>query len=132
MIEADPGAMFPPVLARFRAGRDHLAHDFVAAWQRLDDLRVDYARASAGYDAVLLPTTANLPPKIDAVTEDHAFFASENLKTLRNTRISNLMGGCALTLPTGAPGCGLTLMAPPMDEARLLRLGAAAEPVLAG
>ena len=132
MIEADPGAMFPPVLARFRAGRDHLAHDFVAAWQRLEDLRVDYARASAGYDAVLLPTTANMPPKIDAVTEDHAYFASENLKTLRNTRISNLMGGCALTLPTGAPGCGLTLMAPPMDEARLLRLGAAAEPVLAG
>ncbi len=131
-IEADPGAMFPPVLARFRAGRDHRADDYLAARLRLDALRADFARATAGVDAVLLPTTANLPPRIDAVTGDHAFFTSENLRTLRNTRIGNLMGGCALTLPTGAPGCGLSLMAPPMDEARLLRLGAAAEPVLAG
>jgi aspartyl-tRNA(Asn)/glutamyl-tRNA(Gln) amidotransferase subunit A len=43
-----------------------------------------------------------------------------------------MMGGCALTLPTGAPGCGMSLMAPPRDEARLLRLGAAAERALAG
>jgi aspartyl-tRNA(Asn)/glutamyl-tRNA(Gln) amidotransferase subunit A len=131
-IEADPGKMFPPVLARFRAGAEPKADDYQWARDRMLALRADYARATAGFDAVLLPTTANLPPRIDAVTEDHAHFAAENLRTLRNTRIGNMMGGCALTLPSGAPGCGLSLMAPPMDEARLLRVGAAAEPVLAG
>jgi aspartyl-tRNA(Asn)/glutamyl-tRNA(Gln) amidotransferase subunit A len=131
-IEADPGAMFPPVLARFRAGADVLASDFIAARTRLQALRAQYARASAGFDAVLLPTTANLPPRIDAVLNDHELFTSENLRTLRNTRVGNMMGVCALTLPTGAPGCGLSLMAPPMNEARLLRLGAAAEAALAG
>ncbi len=131
-IEADPDAMFPPVLARFRAGAAHSADDYIAALFRMNALRAAYARATAGFDVVLLPTNANLPPRIDAVTNDHAFFASENLRTLRNTRIGNLMGLCALTVPTGAPGCGLSLMAPPMQEARLLRLGAGAEVALAG
>jgi aspartyl-tRNA(Asn)/glutamyl-tRNA(Gln) amidotransferase subunit A len=131
-IDADPDAMFPPVRDRFRAGATHRADDYLAARLRLDALRADYARATAGFDAVLVPTNANMPPRIDALLADHAFFTSENLRTLRNTRIGNLMGGCALTLPAGSPGCGLSLMAPPMEEARLLRLGAAAEAALAG
>ena len=131
-IDANPDVMFPPVRDRFRAGATHRADDYLSARARLVALRTAFARATAGHDAVLMPTTANLPPLIDAVTNDHAYFASENLRTLRNTRICNLMGGCALTLPTDAPGCGLSLLAPPMDEARLLRLGAAVEPVLVG
>ncbi len=41
------------------------------------------------------------------------------------------MGLSALTLPTGTPACGLCLMGAPMGEEALLRLGAAAERVLA-
>ncbi|MCY4349660.1 MAG: hypothetical protein OXC25_07425, partial [Thiotrichales bacterium] len=59
-----------------------------------------------------------------------AYFATENLLALRNTRIGNLMGVPALTLPTGVPSTGLTLMVPPMREERLLRIGAAAEAAL--
>jgi aspartyl-tRNA(Asn)/glutamyl-tRNA(Gln) amidotransferase subunit A len=51
--------------------------------------------------------------------------------TLRNTRVGNLMGECSLTLPTGVPSCGIMLNAAPMSEARLLRIGAAAERALA-
>jgi aspartyl-tRNA(Asn)/glutamyl-tRNA(Gln) amidotransferase subunit A len=40
------------------------------------------------------------------------------------------MGGCALTLPTSQPSCGISLMCGPGQEARLLRLGAAAERAL--
>jgi aspartyl-tRNA(Asn)/glutamyl-tRNA(Gln) amidotransferase subunit A len=40
------------------------------------------------------------------------------------------MGLCALTLPTGEPSCGISLMAPAGQEERLLRLGAAAERAL--
>lgn len=130
LIEAYPDRMFPPVLERFRAGRDHEAHAYVAAWQQLDTLRADYARATAGVDAVLLPTTAHLPPKTAALLADQDYFTSENLLTLRNTRIGNLMGLCALTLPTGTPTVGISLMTGPGQERRLLRLGAAAEAAL--
>ncbi|TVQ03346.1 MAG: amidase, partial [Roseinatronobacter sp.] len=52
--------------------------------------------------------------------------------TLRNTRIGNMLGLCVLTLPTAIPSVGISLMAPPMAEDRLLRLGAAAETVVRG
>jgi len=127
LIEADPGVMFSPVLERFRSGRDHLATDYLDAWAALDRHRAAYLAAVAGYDAVLLPTTPNLPPNAARLMQDHAYFTTENLLTLRNTRIGNLLGLCALTLPTGAPSVGISLMCAPMAEDRLLRLGAAAE-----
>ncbi|KPQ05520.1 MAG: aspartyl-tRNA(Asn)/glutamyl-tRNA(Gln) amidotransferase subunit A [Rhodobacteraceae bacterium HLUCCA12] len=130
LIDAYPERMFPPVLERFRAGRDHAAHDYVAAWQRLESVRADYARATAGFDAVLVPSTANLPPVTADLLADHAYFTSENLRTLRNARIGNLMGLCGITLPTGSPAAGISLMAGPMQEHRLLRLAAAAEAAL--
>lgn len=130
LIEAYGDRMFAPVRERFRAGRNHEAHAYVAAWQLLDTLRDGYARATAGFDAVLVPTTPNLPPQTEALLADHDYFTSENLRTLRNTRIGNMMGLCALTLPTGAPAVGISLMSGPLQEKRLLRLGAAAEAAL--
>ena len=130
LIETDPDAMFPPVRERFRAGKAHGAADYVAAWHKLDRLRAAYHAATAGYDAVVVPTVALLPPKQADVAGDHALFTSENLLTLRNTRIGNLMGLAVLTLPTGHPSCGLSLMGPPRSEERLLRLGAALAPLL--
>ncbi len=131
LIEAVPDAMHPPVRERFRAGKAHAAADYVAAWQRLDRLRAAYSAATAGYDAVLVPTVALMPPKQADVAGDHALFTSENLLTLRNTRIGNLMDLAVLTLPTGHPSCGLSLMGPPGSEERLLRLGAGLSPLLA-
>lgn len=129
-IEASPDVVFPPVRDRFRAGAAHRAHDYVAAWRRLETLRRDWAAAVAGYDAVLIPSVPNMPQRIDDLLADPVYFAAENLMTLRNTRIGNLMGLCALTLPTGVPSTGIMLMAAPGHEARLLRLGAAAEAAL--
>jgi len=56
---------------------------------------------------------------------------AENLLALRNTRIGNVMGSAALTLPTGVPSVGLQLIAPPGSDSALLRLGAAVEAALA-
>jgi aspartyl-tRNA(Asn)/glutamyl-tRNA(Gln) amidotransferase subunit A len=129
-IAATPERMYDRVRERFEGGRGVTGPDFVAAWRRLDELRVGWAAAVAGHDAVILPTTANLPPETAHIAADADAYVAQNLLALRNTRIGNLMGGCALTLPTGAPCCGLMLMAPPLAEARLLRLGAAAEAAL--
>ena len=58
---------------------------------------------------------------------DHAYYVSENLLALRNTRIGNLFGLPGLTLPTGVASCGVSLLTLPNTEEKLLRLGAAAE-----
>ena len=130
VIEAAPEKMFPRILERFRSGAQFSAAEYVAAWRRLHHLRAAWAAAVAGYDAVLVPTAPILPPHAARLMTDDAYYVSENLLALRNTRIGNLMGGCALTLPTSQPSCGISLMAGPMQEERLLRLGAAAERAL--
>lgn len=128
LIEADPEAMFAPIRERFRSGAMTSGPDYVAAWQMLDRYRAEYAEATAGFDAVILPTCPILPPKIDAVTKDHGYFAAENLLALQNTRIGNLMGMAGLTLPTGVPSCGILFQGP--SEERLLSIGKAAEEAL--
>ena len=125
-IEAAPEKMFPPVLARFRSGAKVLAADWIRAWTGLERVRRQWAERVAGFDAVLVPTSPILPPDRERLLTDPDFFTAENLLALRNTRIGNLMGGCVLTLPTGQPSCGRSLMAGPGQEERLLRLGAGA------
>ncbi|WP_417246476.1 amidase [Celeribacter sp.] len=130
-IEANPDVMYPRILERFRAGGSFNGADFVAGWKKLACLRDDYLKATAGYDAVILPTAPILPPDAERLMTDAEYYVTENLLALRNTRVGNLMGLAALTLPTGIPSCGILFQTPPMSEARLLRLGAAAEKALA-
>ena len=130
VIEAAPAKMYPLILERFRTGAAALAADYIAAWEALDTYRAAYLAETAEYDAVLVPTAPILPPDAKRLLTDPAYFAAENLLALRNTRIGNIFGLCALTLPTGEPMCGISLMAAPMAEERLLRLGAAAEAAL--
>ncbi|MEE9453587.1 MAG: amidase family protein [Paracoccaceae bacterium] len=129
-IEANPDAMFPPVRERFRAGGVFSAVEYIENWQELRALRDIYHTKTAAFDAVLVPTAPILPPNIDRLLSDHAYFISENLLALRNTRIGNLMGTCALTLPTTTPSCGITAMGAPFAEAKILRIGAAMEVAL--
>ncbi|WP_044025755.1 amidase [Roseobacter litoralis] len=131
VIEANPDAMYQEILKRFRLGQNHSGPDYVAAWAALEAARVSYHQATAGFDAVILPTAPILPPNLNRLNTDHDYYVTENLMSLRNTRIGNLMGLCALSLPTDTPSCGLMLMAPPHREESLLRLGTAAERALA-
>lgn len=130
-IEAAPDKMFSEILGRFRAGADYSGVEFVQAWQRLRQLRQDWNRAVASYDAVIMPTSPVLPPNQERLATDHDYYVTENLLALRNTRIGNLLGLASLTLPTGLPSTGIMFSGPPNCEAHLLRLGAAAEAALA-
>lgn len=131
VIEANPDLMFDQILERFRIGKTVSGPDYVAAWSKLDAVRRIWARATAGFDAVLAPTAPILPPNVARLDSDHDYYVTENLMALRNTRVANLMGLSALTLPTGVPSCGIMLMGAPYGEEKLLRLGAAAEKALA-
>jgi len=130
-IEASPELMFPEILERFRAGAAFSGVEYEQAWQKLLRLRAAYLEKTAGFDAVILPSSPILPPDAERMLSDHEYYVVENLLSLRNTRIGNLMGLCGLTLPTGVPATGLLMQAAPGNEERLLRLGAAAEAALA-
>jgi aspartyl-tRNA(Asn)/glutamyl-tRNA(Gln) amidotransferase subunit A len=130
VIEQAPEKMFPRILERFRSGASFLAADYVAAWHRLEELRLIWANKTAGYDAVLLPTSPILPPETQRLLDDQDYFVKENILALRNTRIGNMFGLCGMSLPTGQPSCGISLMTGPGQEARILRLCSAAERAL--
>ncbi|MGC8203402.1 amidase [Aliiroseovarius sp. PTFE2010] len=129
-IEGAPDKMFPEILARFRAGADFGAVELSQAWHKLTDLRRAYHGATAGFDAVIMPSVANMPPAMTRLADSDTY-VTENLLALRNPRVGNLMGNCALTIPTGVPSTGIMLNAPPRSEARLLRVGRAVERALA-
>lgn len=130
VIEANPDLMFDRILERFRSGGAFGGADYVAGWKLLKRLRTEYLAATSQYDAVLLPTSPILPPEADRLMTDADYYVTENLLSLRNTRVGNLMGLCAVTLPTGVPSTGISLQMAPNSEERLLRIAAAAEAVL--
>lgn len=130
VIEANPEAMYPEILERFRMGKTYSGPDYVSAWSKLKACRTAWDAATASFDAVLAPTAPILPPNLDRLMSDHEYYVTENLLALRNTRIGNLMGLAALTLPTGTPGCGLMMLGYPGSEEALLRVGSAVESAL--
>ncbi|MBP7242735.1 amidase [Amaricoccus sp.] len=130
-IDARPDLMWAPIRDRFRLAATITGADHIAALRALDEAREVWRAEVAGFDAVLLPATANLPPRVDRLLSDPVFYAAQNLAALRNTNLANLLRLCALSVPTGIPACGVMVLAPAGAEGRLLRLGAAIEAALA-
>ena len=130
VIEDAPELMFHQILKRFRSGKQTLATDYIEGLRRLTELRSSCLERMAGCSAVLAPTSAILPPETDRLNTDPDYYARANLLALRNTRIINLLGLCALTLPTGVPSCGLMLTGLPTAEEEILAIGASAEKII--
>jgi len=126
-IEASPDLMYEEILQRFRGGRDVLVSDYLKAMRDLEIFKRKYVEKTSEFDAVILPTCPILPPNLERLKSDNCYYVSQNLMALRNTRIANLLGICALTIPTNHPSCGVSIMALPNMEEKLLRLGRAAE-----
>jgi aspartyl-tRNA(Asn)/glutamyl-tRNA(Gln) amidotransferase subunit A len=130
-IENAPDKMFKPVLDRFLGGKHVTAEQDATARARMMELRKSYNQRTRFYDAVIAPTTPNRAPVIKPLMEDFGLFWDINLRSLSNTRIGNMFGLCALTLPTATIGAGFMLMSAPGSEEKLLQMGMAMEPVVA-
>lgn len=131
LLEAQPEKMFWQILNRVRPGRDVLAHDYIRHWRVLEAIRTAYAKATAGFDVVISPGSPILPPNAQRLLEDEAYYLTENLLALRNTRVANMMGLASLVLPTPVPSVGLLLNIGAGQEEKLLRIGTAIEAALA-
>lgn len=126
LVEAHPEKMFPQILERVRGGKTVSGPDFVAGWNILRQIRKEYAVETAQFDAVIMPTAPLLPPDAARLLTDDAYYKSENLLALRNTRVANLLDVCSITLPTGVASCGIMFNGQTGGEAHLLRLATAA------
>ena len=83
----------PRVASRIMRGESQSAADYI---DLLDARKSLIARATARlapYDALVLPTTANTPPRIADMKDDKAF-TKANLLSLRNCTLINMIDGC--------------------------------------
>jgi aspartyl-tRNA(Asn)/glutamyl-tRNA(Gln) amidotransferase subunit A len=83
----------------------------------------------APYDALMMPTTANTPPKIADLADDRAFTV-QNLRSLRNCTLINMIDGCAISLPAHRDGevpVGLMVAATGGNDRRIFELAAGME-----
>jgi aspartyl-tRNA(Asn)/glutamyl-tRNA(Gln) amidotransferase subunit A len=120
----------PRVVTRIRRGEFQSAADYfdlVDARRRLISRSL---HRLAPFDAWLMPTTAVVPPRIQAVEQDDAAFFAANAAALRNPAVVNFIDGCALTIPCPVGGglpVGLSVCGRQGDDARILQIGLAVE-----
>jgi aspartyl-tRNA(Asn)/glutamyl-tRNA(Gln) amidotransferase subunit A len=127
---ASKGDVYDPrVRARILRGEAISAADYI---DLVNGRRSLIARANARlapYDALVMPTTANTPPRIADLAEDRAF-AAANVQSLRNCTLINMIDGCAISLPAHREGevpVGLMLAASGGSDRRIFELAAGIE-----
>jgi aspartyl-tRNA(Asn)/glutamyl-tRNA(Gln) amidotransferase subunit A len=119
----------PRVAMRIRRGEAISAADYIDLLEMRKSLIARSTVRLAPYDALVLPTTANTPPRIADLANDKAFTAA-NLLALRNCTLINMIDGCAISLPCHREGevpVGLMLAAAGGSDRRILELAAAME-----
>jgi len=119
----------PRVSTRILRGADITAAEYIDLLNARRSLIARAAARMAPYDALVLPTTANTPPRIADLADDKAFTVA-NLRSLRNATLINMVDGCAISLPAHREGevpVGLMLAASGGSDRRIFELAAAME-----
>jgi len=123
LIEKSPEKMFPPILSRFRGGKDIKAYDYIKNMKKLRQIREVFLRKTLEYDAIIVPSSPIKPPKTSKLVEDFNFFTEQNILALRNTRMANSLNLCSLTIPLKDNFSGLMIFCHPDEEQKLMRIG---------
>jgi aspartyl-tRNA(Asn)/glutamyl-tRNA(Gln) amidotransferase subunit A len=132
LITAKGDVYDPRVSVRIMRGEAQSAADYI---DLLNERRSLIARVNARiapYDALVLPTTANTPPKIADLADDKAF-TTQNLRALRNCTLINMIDGCAISIPAHRQGdvpVGLMLAGAGGSDRRIFELAAGMEAVI--
>ena len=132
-INVDGVGYDPRVWTRMQLGRDVTRGQYSTglAFRRFWIDRMNMALA--GFDAVICPTVACIPPEIAPLMGDDERFFKTNARILRNTAWVNALDGCGITLPCHAAGgapVGLQLVGRHGADRQLLALSAACEAAL--
>jgi aspartyl-tRNA(Asn)/glutamyl-tRNA(Gln) amidotransferase subunit A len=122
----------PRVYLRIQRGESISAADYIDLQATRRSMIARTTARLAPYDALLMPTTANTPPRIADLADDKAF-TKANLLSLRNCTLINIIDGCAISLPCHREGdvpVGLMLAASGGSDRRIFELAAAMEGVI--
>jgi aspartyl-tRNA(Asn)/glutamyl-tRNA(Gln) amidotransferase subunit A len=122
------------VVSRILGGKRMTAHAMLALQAARRELRRALLTELDGA-LLAMPTVPHAAPETAPLEADPERFNAANLKTLRNTMLGNFLALCGLALPSGHDGLGLPtsilISGPGGDDARLLGVGLAIEPLLA-
>jgi aspartyl-tRNA(Asn)/glutamyl-tRNA(Gln) amidotransferase subunit A len=122
----------PRVALRILRGESISAADYIDLLEARKSLIARATVRLSPYDALVLPTTANTPPRIADLADDKAF-TKANLLSLRNCTLINMIDGCAISLPCHREGevpVGLMVAASTGSDRRVFELAAAMEDVI--
>jgi aspartyl-tRNA(Asn)/glutamyl-tRNA(Gln) amidotransferase subunit A len=122
----------PRIRIRIMRGEHMTAADYIDLIKARARLIASFDRATAPYDAVLMPTVPIVAPRI-ADLDDERAYNSVNMLILRNTTFGNFFDRCAISLPChrlGEAPVGLMLMGETMGDSRLFSIAAAVEAAL--
>src|SRR3979409_1861573 len=101
---ASKGDVYDPrVSMRILRGESLSAADYIDLLGARKSLIAGATGWFARYDALVMPTTANTPPRIADLADDKAF-TKANLLSLRNCTLINMIDGCAISLPAHREG----------------------------
>ena len=127
---ASKGDIYDPrVAVRIMRGEGMSAADYVDLLGARRSMIARIEKRIGSYDALVLPTTANTPPRIVDLADDKAF-AAANVLALRNCSLINMIDGCAISLPAQREGevpVGLMLAATGGSDRRIFELAAGME-----
>jgi aspartyl-tRNA(Asn)/glutamyl-tRNA(Gln) amidotransferase subunit A len=132
LIESSASSYDPRVLVRIRRGATQSAVDYIELLAARRAFITAVERRIARLDALLMPTTPVIPPRIEALESDDEFFKMNGL-VLRNPAVINLLDGCAISIPNheeGEPPTGLMLACRGGLDNQLFRYAAAAENIV--
>jgi aspartyl-tRNA(Asn)/glutamyl-tRNA(Gln) amidotransferase subunit A len=123
----------PNVSARIARGAELDVADYIDLLALRRDFRRRVNAATAGFDAMIMPTCPITAPAIADVSNDETY-PRVNILLLRNTSVTNFLDGTALSLPSSGPGeapVGLMIAGENGADDRILSVGQALETVLA-
>lgn len=140
LMHEKPQGYDPRVIGRIARGESQSAADYLDMVQQRRAIIAAANSRFAPFDAVIFPTVAILPPRIDdlgatmaVAAPGDAAYTSANLLALRNATLINTIDGCAISLPIWAAGgapVGLTLAGIAGADAHIFAVAAGIEALL--
>jgi len=129
----DQGDEYDPFVSwRIASGADISDDDYKSSLRKRRVLIKAFNAAMQGFDAIIYPTVASVPPRLVDVAELESA-RPINFRCLRNTATVNYFDGCSISIPchvVGEAPVGLMLSACNGSDSNLFRVALTAEQIL--
>jgi aspartyl-tRNA(Asn)/glutamyl-tRNA(Gln) amidotransferase subunit A len=108
MLEQRGNDVDPRVGKRILMLKGRSSTDYLKLVYTQKQLIKDFWHTYREYDAILCPTVPILPPTIESLKDDAAYFKANNL-ALRNTSLFNFLAGPSVSVPCARTSSGLSV-----------------------